>query len=138
MEREALTIMKACEVVGVSRRTIYNWIKAGKVEYTRTAGGSIRIFADSLWRSSGPRAVQPRPAPMFDDDAPFDPADFQLTQKHPAGCAECGVPRGGHLRNCTHRDQDTGPRSSTTRAEVGATLPRADVNGQAPPDSRNE
>ena len=25
--------MKACEVVGVSRRTIYNWISAGKVEY---------------------------------------------------------------------------------------------------------
>ena len=51
MERETLTIMKACEVVGVSRRTIYNWISAGKVEYVRTAGGSIRIFADSLWRS---------------------------------------------------------------------------------------
>jgi excisionase family DNA binding protein len=44
--------MKACEVVGVSRRTIYNWISAGKVEYVRTAGGSIRIFADSLWRPS--------------------------------------------------------------------------------------
>ena len=56
MERETLTIMKACEVVGVSRRTIYNWISAGKVEYVRTAGGSIRIFADSLWRSSTPEA----------------------------------------------------------------------------------
>ena len=53
MERETLTIMKACEVVGVSRRTIYNWISAGKVEYVRTAGRSIRIFADTLWRSSG-------------------------------------------------------------------------------------
>ena len=50
MDRQILTIMKACEVVGVSRRTIYNWIAAGKVEYVRTAGGSIRIFADSLWR----------------------------------------------------------------------------------------
>ena len=56
MERETLTIMKACEVVGVSRRTIYNWISAGKVEYVRTAGGSIRIFADTLWRSSGHEA----------------------------------------------------------------------------------
>ena len=52
MDRQTLSIMKACEVVGVSRRTIYNWISAGKVEYVRTAGGSIRIFADSLWRSS--------------------------------------------------------------------------------------
>lgn len=52
MERETLTILKACEVVGVSRRTIYNWISTGKVEYVRTAGGSIRIFADTLWRSN--------------------------------------------------------------------------------------
>jgi excisionase family DNA binding protein len=50
MDRQTLSIMKACEVVGVSRRTIYNWISAGKVEYVRTAGGSIRIFADTLWR----------------------------------------------------------------------------------------
>jgi excisionase family DNA binding protein len=51
IERQTLSIMKACEVVGVSRRTIYNWIAGGKVEYVRTAGGSVRIFADSLWRS---------------------------------------------------------------------------------------
>jgi excisionase family DNA binding protein len=50
VERKAISIMKACELVGVSRRTIYNWISAGKVEYVRTAGGSIRIFVDSLWR----------------------------------------------------------------------------------------
>ena len=50
MERQTVSIMKACEMVGVSRRTIYNWIAAGKVEYVRTAGGSIRIFQDSLWR----------------------------------------------------------------------------------------
>ena len=56
MEHQTLSIMKACEAVGVSRRTIYNWISAGKVEYVRTAGGSIRIFADTLWRD----AAQPR------------------------------------------------------------------------------
>ena len=57
MDRQTVSIMKACEVVGVSRRTIYNWISAGKVEYVRTAGGSIRIFADTLWRepSDAPR-----------------------------------------------------------------------------------
>jgi excisionase family DNA binding protein len=53
MDRQTLSIMKACEAVGVSRRTIYNWISAGKVEYVRTAGGSIRIFADTLWRDAG-------------------------------------------------------------------------------------
>ena len=50
MERKAISIMNACALVGVSRRTIYNWITAGKVEYVRTAGGSVRIFVDSLWR----------------------------------------------------------------------------------------
>lgn len=55
MDRQTLSIMKACEVVGVSRRTMYNWISAGKVEYVRTAGGSIRIFADTLWREPAPR-----------------------------------------------------------------------------------
>jgi excisionase family DNA binding protein len=50
IDRQTVSIMKACEMVGVSRRTIYNWIAAGKVEYVRTAGGSIRIFVDTLWR----------------------------------------------------------------------------------------
>jgi excisionase family DNA binding protein len=52
VERKAISIMKACALVGVSRRTIYNWITAGKVEYVRTAGGSVRIFVDSLWRDA--------------------------------------------------------------------------------------
>ena len=51
MERKTISIMKACELVGVSRRTIYNWLSSGKIEYVRTAGGSVRIFADTLWRS---------------------------------------------------------------------------------------
>ena len=59
MDRQTVSIMKACEVVGVSRRTIYNWIAAGKVEYVRTAGGSIRIFADSLWRDREGQATAP-------------------------------------------------------------------------------
>ena len=60
MDRQTVSIMKACEAVGVSRRTIYNWISAGKVEYVRTAGGSIRLFTDSLWRdaSAPPRAIR--------------------------------------------------------------------------------
>lgn len=64
MDRQTVSIMKACEAVGVSRRTIYNWISAGKVEYVRTAGGSIRIFADTLWRDSQSRVVSTAaPAP---------------------------------------------------------------------------
>lgn len=51
-ERKTVSIPRACELVGVSRRTIYNWIAGGKVQYVRTAGGSIRIFADTLWRDA--------------------------------------------------------------------------------------
>ena len=44
MDRQTLSIMKACEAVGVSRRTIYNWISSGKVQYVRTAGGLLRVL----------------------------------------------------------------------------------------------
>ena len=50
VERKTISIMKSCELVGVSRRTIYNWLSSGKIEYVRTAGGSVRIFVDTLWR----------------------------------------------------------------------------------------
>lgn len=50
MDRKAISITQACQSVGVSRRTIYNWMAAGKVEYVRTAGGAVRIFEDTLWR----------------------------------------------------------------------------------------
>lgn len=50
--RPRVTIMQACDIAGVSRRTVYNWLKAGKVEYVRTAGGSVRIFVDSLHRTA--------------------------------------------------------------------------------------
>jgi excisionase family DNA binding protein len=45
-----LSIQQAREAAGVSRRTIYNWLQSGKLKYRRTAGGSIRIFEESLWR----------------------------------------------------------------------------------------
>ena len=58
MDRKAISIMKACELVGVSRRTIYNWIASDKVEYVRTAGGSVRIFVDTLWRKPEAESVR--------------------------------------------------------------------------------
>lgn len=61
MERKTVSIPRACELVGVSRRTIYNWIAGGKIEYVRTAGGSVRIFADTLWRDpqAQPKTEEP-------------------------------------------------------------------------------
>jgi excisionase family DNA binding protein len=57
-DRKTISIMKACELVGVSRRTIYNWIASRKVEYVRTAGGSVRIFVDTLWREPATTSAQ--------------------------------------------------------------------------------
>jgi len=56
-DRKTISIRQACELVDVSRRTIYNWIASGKVERVRTAGGSVRIFVDTLWRPPDDRAV---------------------------------------------------------------------------------
>ena len=54
LERKTVSIPRAWDVVGVSRRTIYNWIASGKVQYVRTAGGSVRIFVDTLFRDAHP------------------------------------------------------------------------------------
>jgi excisionase family DNA binding protein len=62
VERKTISIMKACELVGVSRRTIYNWLSSGKIEYVRTAGGSVRIFVDTLWRDANGQGRSDAPA----------------------------------------------------------------------------
>lgn len=50
MEVTHVSIKHACQLAGVSRRTIYNWLNAGKLEYQRTAGGAVRILPASLFR----------------------------------------------------------------------------------------
>ena len=47
-ERELLTVQESARRACVSVRAIYNWLRQGKVEHVRTAGGSVRIFADTL------------------------------------------------------------------------------------------
>ena len=60
LDRKTVSIPRACELVGVSRRTIYNWIAGGKIQYVRTAGGSVRIFEDTLWRDpDGEATMEP-------------------------------------------------------------------------------
>ena len=45
-----LSIREACEFYRVSRRTVYNWIQARKVEARTTPGGSRRIAVDRrIW-----------------------------------------------------------------------------------------
>lgn len=51
MERRLVNIQHACKIAGVSRRTIYLWMSAGKIKYVRTAGGGARILEDTLFKS---------------------------------------------------------------------------------------
>ena len=52
--RKTANTAQSAELAGVTRRTIYNWVKANRVEWFRTPGGQIRIYVDTL--SSAPKA----------------------------------------------------------------------------------
>lgn len=43
-----VTITRAADMAGVSRRTIYNWIAAKRVQVATSPGGRPRILAESL------------------------------------------------------------------------------------------
>lgn len=47
---DLVTIQQAATLVGVSRRTIYNWMHAGKLTVVRTVSGRIRIVRAELLR----------------------------------------------------------------------------------------
>lgn len=57
-----LTIQEACAEAGVTRRTIYNWLAAGKLQVRYTIGGGPRIAATSLWLTRSPRQTRRRGA----------------------------------------------------------------------------
>ena len=44
----SLSVDRACRVLGVSRRTVYYWIKDGRLQTTRTRMGSQRVMTDSV------------------------------------------------------------------------------------------
>jgi hypothetical protein len=48
--KELVTINEAREIAKISRRTIYNWMRLNKCDWTRVASGNIRIIKDSLFR----------------------------------------------------------------------------------------
>jgi excisionase family DNA binding protein len=52
-DRERIPVNEAARRVGVTRTTIYKWIRAGKLEIVRTAGGSVRVYADTMFRPAG-------------------------------------------------------------------------------------
>ena len=46
-----LTYTQAAQETGTSRRTLQQWIAAGKLDARRTITGGVRIRAGSLWQS---------------------------------------------------------------------------------------
>ena len=44
----SVSIDHAAELLGVSRRTIYNRIRVGRLQTVRTLGGSQRVLLDSV------------------------------------------------------------------------------------------
>ena len=59
----SVSLDHAAELLGVSRRTIYNRIREGRLLTVRTLGGSQRVLLDSVQRGSRPL----RPAPIVND-----------------------------------------------------------------------
>ncbi len=48
-EGQTVSVPGAADYLRVTRRTIYNWLKAGRLPIAgRTPGGSVRIYRDDL------------------------------------------------------------------------------------------
>jgi excisionase family DNA binding protein len=52
----SVSLDHAAELLGVSRRTIYNRIREGRLQTIRTLGGSQRVLVDSMSDSRDPGA----------------------------------------------------------------------------------
>jgi len=57
--------MESAELLGVSRRTIYNRIRDGRLQTIRTPGGSQRVLLDSVQVVRGPVAPERPGRPSF-------------------------------------------------------------------------
>jgi excisionase family DNA binding protein len=69
VDRKMISIGQACDLVGVSRRTIYNWIAAGKIECVQTPRGLRRIVVETLWQI--PAGGQPWRATVPEEYTPL-------------------------------------------------------------------
>ena len=53
-----MTVNETAAFYGVSRRTVYNWLRAGKVTTQRSPGGPPRILVDTgAWEAARLRDV---------------------------------------------------------------------------------
>ena len=49
----AVNTVTAADIAGVSVRTIYRWMRTGRVEYVKTPTRGVRIFVRTLFREPG-------------------------------------------------------------------------------------
>jgi len=99
--RRIVTIEQACQEVGVSRRTVYNWLATGKVAFCRTAGGAVRIYADTLTRPGAPAEfIAPERATVVE---PPPDADDQPTDAAPAQSEQIWAAVPGYREHCEQR-----------------------------------
>lgn len=50
MTREAFTAQEVADMFGVTIRTLYRWIREGRISAFRTLGGHLRIHAAEVER----------------------------------------------------------------------------------------
>jgi excisionase family DNA binding protein len=61
----SVSLDDAAELLGVSRRTIYNRIRRGNLETVRTIGGSQRVLIDSIERTRSGEMAQANDDALF-------------------------------------------------------------------------
>jgi excisionase family DNA binding protein len=61
----SVSIEQAANMLGVSRRTIYNRIRDGRLQTIRTLGGSQRVLLESVQTQSRHSADWPSARPAF-------------------------------------------------------------------------
>ena len=73
LRERSVLILDAAGVLGVSRRTVYYWIRDGRLQTVRTRGGSQRV----LWSSIEAllRSMRPALAAPIEPDAPHEAAE---------------------------------------------------------------
>jgi excisionase family DNA binding protein len=54
----SVTIERAAEILGVSRRTVYYRISEGRLSTIRTRGGSQRVVIESIAQQAAPQFPQ--------------------------------------------------------------------------------
>ena len=67
MSQEWISTKKAAELIGVSQRTIQNWVDDGKLMCSKTAGGHRRLNPDEVSKflksNQLPYTLNPKPSP---------------------------------------------------------------------------